>query len=170
MEEWTVSFGVLVLENVQLEDSGTYRCSMSNSVGHSHYDVRLEVVEPLRIEILPKDPVINQGQSLTLRCSFNRPQHTAGSGASGGSSGSGSGANQQQSTLKWYKDGVAITYRDKYQPVDKVSLRINNMQRVDQGVYQCFVFTERQSAQASTRLQLGGQCSTFLLHSMQTCH
>jgi Immunoglobulin domain len=144
LEDFTVSFGVLVLENVQSEDSGTYRCTASNSVGQSQYDIRLEVVEPLRAEISGGDVVVNQGKSTTLRCWFS---------------------SSMQATVKWYKDGVAISHRDKYQPIGKDSLRINSMQRTDQGIYQCFVSTERASAQAFVHLILGGTCKINRLDS-----
>ena len=142
LEDFTVSFGVLALENVQSEDSGTYRCTASNSVGQSQYDIRLEVVEPLRAEISGGDVVVNQGKSTTLRCWFS---------------------SWTQATVKWYKDGVAISHRDKYQPIGKDSLRINSMQRTDQGIYQCFVSTERASAQAFVHLILGGTRSIDLI-------
>ena len=147
LDDLTSSFGILVLEKVQVDDSATYRCSVANSVGRSQYDVRVQVVEPLGIEVEPKDPVVNEGKSVTLTCSFN------------GDVGSVLGATgvHMQPNVRWYKDGQVINQWDKYQTVGRNSLRISAMQRGDQGVFQCFVYTEKESAQASTRLQLGGK-------------
>ena len=135
LDDSTFSFGVLVLENVQLEDSGVYRCTASNSVGQAQYDLRLDVIEALKVHLWPKDIVVNQGSSVTVHCAFN---------------------SQSQASVKWYKDAVLITPRDKYQTIGKDSLHITNMQRGDQGFYQCFVYTENESAQDSTRVTLGG--------------
>ena len=166
MDESTASFGVLMLENVQPEDSATYRCTASNSVGQSlPYDVRMDVVEPLRVQLQPDRPVlrVNQGHSTTVQCSFNldqQPSHYADGGLSG---------HSPRPLVKWLKDGLAISTSGanaKYQqsavsagPSGQQqiwSLKISNMQRADQGVYQCFVYSDRESAQSSVRLLLGG--------------
>ena len=152
LDDLTSSFGVLVLEKVQVDDSATYRCSASNSVGRSQHDVRVQVVDPLSVEIQPKDPVVNEGKSVTLVCTFH------GDAASVLVSTTGV---HLQSSVKWYKDGQAINQWDKYQTVGRNSLRISTMQRSDQGVYQCFVYTEKEAAQASTRLQLGGRSPVY---------
>lgn len=168
MDESTVSFGVLMLENVQMEDSATYRCTAANSVGQSlPYDVRLDVVEPLRVQLLPDRPVlrINQGHSATIQCSFNHDQQSHYVGNSGLSGHSPSA----RPMIKWLKDGLALStsgLNPKYQQSAVLgagqqhvwSLRLTNMQRADQGLYQCFVYTDRESAQSSIRLVLGGKC------------
>jgi hypothetical protein len=181
MDESTASFGVLVLENVQPEDGATYRCSAANSVGQSlPYDVRLDVVEPLRVQLKPADKSVmrvNQGHAAQMECSFQLDQQSHyNNGLSGHSS-------TVRPVIKWLKDGLAITTstvvananpggNSKYQqsavmsvssksaPSGKQeqiwSLAVANFQRADQGIYQCFVYTERESAQSSVRLLLGG--------------
>ncbi|XP_046646636.1 Down syndrome cell adhesion molecule-like protein Dscam2 isoform X3 [Daphnia pulicaria] len=180
MDESTASFGVLVLENVQPEDGATYRCTAANSVGQSlPYDVRLDVVEPLRVQLRPADKSVmrvNQGHVAQMECSFQLDQQSHyNNGLSGHSS-------TVRSVIKWLKDGLAITTstvvananpggNSKYQqsavmsvssksaPSGKQeqiwSLAVANFQRADQGIYQCFVYTERESAQSSVRLLLG---------------
>lgn len=189
MDELTASFGVLVLENVQPEDGATYRCTAANSIGQSlPYDVRLDVVEPLRVRIEPDRPIlrVNQGHTASIQCSFNLDQqhHYPNNGLAGHST-------SVRPVIKWLKDGLAISTLSssslaassttsnnhaKYQqsavsstvvgpsavsPGQQQhqiwSLRIGNVQRADQGVYQCFVYTDRQSAQSAVRLLLGGQ-------------
>lgn len=152
MEDSTASFGVLVLEGVQPDDGAVYRCTATNSVGQSApYDVRVDVVEPLRVHLTPGAPVlrVDQGRPAAVRCSFNR-QYGTPAGASG-------------PVVRWTKDGAPIA---KYQQSAALSapdqqptwtLNVNHMQRSDEGVYQCFVFTERESAQATVRLVLGGK-------------
>lgn len=157
MDEWTASFGVLVLEAVQPEDAGTYRCTATNSLGQAQYEVRLEVIEPLRARLEPPGPVlrIDQGQSVTLQCSSNQ-QVTVPT-----STGGGLAAQQQQvasssGQVKWFKDGQSISAgpHAKYQS-SGWWLKVTNMKRADQGIYQCFVHNDRGTAQAGVRLVLG---------------
>lgn len=159
------SFGVLVLEHVQPEDAGTYRCTAVNSAGQTQHDIRLEVIEPLRVELEPSSSFlrVHQGHSVTLQCTSNRKQPIAAANLA-------NGLAQQQlqySSIKWVKDGLPISstsHPNKYhigsnqeQPnVASGWMRIDNMQRTDQGIYQCFVQTDRESAQTSIRLILGG--------------
>lgn len=179
MEESTTSFGVLVLENVQPEDSATYRCTAANSVGQSlSYDVRLDVIEPLKVQLQPDRPAfrVNQGHAGSIQCSFNlgAQRHYAAS-----SSGLTGHSSSVRPIVKWLKDGLVISTsaagnannNPKYQQSAVLSassqqqiwsLRISNVQRADQGVYQCFVYTDRESAQASVRLLLGGIIYLFI--------
>ncbi|EFX86866.1 hypothetical protein DAPPUDRAFT_43826, partial [Daphnia pulex] len=148
MDESTASFGVLVLENVQPEDGATYRCTAANSVGQSlPYDVRLDVVEPLRVQLRPADKSVmrvNQGHTAQMECSFQLDQQSHyNNGLSGHSS-------TVRPVIKWLKDGLAITTSTQIW-----SLAVAHFQRADQGIYQCFVYTERESAQSSVRLLLG---------------
>lgn len=187
MDESTASFGVLVLENVQPEDGAIYRCTASNSVGQSlPYDVRVDVVEPLKVQLRPSDKNVlrvNQGQTAQMECSFQQldQQQNNNIHYTNGLSGHSSTVRP---VIKWLKDGLAITTstlvantnpsgNSKYQqsavlisrssPTGRQeqiwSLSIGNFQRADQGVYQCFVYTERESAQSSVRLLLGGMTS-----------
>ncbi|KAI9558120.1 hypothetical protein GHT06_014873 [Daphnia sinensis] len=181
MDESTASFGVLVLENVQPEDEATYRCTAANSVGQSlPYDVRLEVVEPLKAKLRPDKAVlrINQGQTGQIECSFQLDQHSHHYRNINGLAGHSSTVRP---IIKWLKDGLTITTStvvadtnpsssSKYQQSAVLisrasttgqqeqiwSLRISNFQRADEGIYQCFVYTDKESAQSSVRLLLGG--------------
>ena len=147
MDEWTASFGVLVLESVQPEDGATYRCTAVNSLGQAQYDVRLEVLEPLRAQLDPPGPIlrVDQGQSVTLQCSSNaQPLSASGSGLAG--------LALPSSQVKWYKDGQLVTGGGS---LLQSRLKVASMKRTDQGVYQCFVHNERETAQASVRLVLG---------------
>lgn len=181
MDEFMASFGVLVLENVQPEDSATYRCTAANSVGQSlPYDVRLDVVEPLRVQLEPDKAIlrINQGHTASIQCSFNLDQqqqqqhHYVGN--------NGLAGHSVRPVIKWLKDGLAISTSSaspnsnpKYQQSAVLSpstlgqqhqiwsLRIANVQRLDQGIYQCFVYTDKESAQSAVRLVLGGKGHNF---------
>ena len=164
MNEWTVSFGVLILENVQPEDAATYRCTAVNSVGQAQHDVRLEVTQPLAVR-LETDPsvTVHQGQSMTIKCSTNQPltqqqqqQHVMMM------------QQQQSMAVKWLKDGISVVSLSsaaKYQVTNQGwTLKVINMQRADQGVYQCFVSTDQETAQSSVRLVLG-DASPLLLQT-----
>jgi hypothetical protein len=177
MDESTASFGVLILENVQPEDGATYRCTATNSVGQSlPYDVRVDVVEPLKIQLRPESDNknfirINHGQTAQIDCSFQLDQKhpNNNNGLSAGHS------SNVRPVIKWLKNGLAIStssttanVNSKYQHSAVMmskpsgqqeqiwSLSISNFQRADQGVYQCFAYTERESTQSSIRLLLGG--------------
>ncbi|XP_059351866.1 cell adhesion molecule Dscam2-like isoform X2 [Daphnia carinata] len=180
MDESTASFGVLVLENVQPEDGATYRCTAANSVGQSlPYDVRLEVVEPLKAKLRPDKAVlrINQGQTGQIECAFQLDQQNHHYRNINGLAGHSSTVRP---IIKWLKDGLTITTStvvadanpsssSKYQQSAVLisrastsaqqeqiwSLRISNFQRADEGIYQCFVYTDKESAQSSVRLLLG---------------
>jgi hypothetical protein len=111
MEESTASFGVLILENVQPEDGATYRCTAANSVGQSlPYDVRVDVVEPLKVQLRPSDKSVyrvNQGHTAVIECSFHLDQldshrYSSNNGLSAHSS-------TVRPVIKWLKDGLAIT-------------------------------------------------------------
>ena len=162
MDEWTVSFGVLILEHVQLEDAATYRCTAVNSVGQAQHDIRLEVNQPLAVRLETEPAVlvssssvfVHQGQSVTVKCSSNQAE------VASVAVGSHQQQQQQQSmTVKWLKDGltvVSLSGSAKYQVINQGwSLKVINMQRSDQGIYQCFVSTDQETAQSSVRLVLG---------------
>ncbi len=54
-------------------------------------------------------------------------------------------------TVRWMKDGedLGLAGRDV--------LRINSVKKEDRGMYQCFVRNDRESAQATGELKLGGR-------------
>ncbi len=53
-------------------------------------------------------------------------------------------------SVRWYKDGEDLGHgRDV--------LRINSVKKEDRGMYQCFVRNDRESAQATGELKLGGR-------------
>ena len=63
--------------------------------------------------------------------------------------------------VKWLKDGQAVTNQDlKYTLFDQLTLRVNNVQTEDGGVYQCFVTLDGgKQIQSSGELRLGGKIS-----------
>ncbi|KAG8182020.1 hypothetical protein JTE90_013951 [Oedothorax gibbosus] len=60
--------GKFYIENIQPEDSGTYVCVASNSVGRDHQGVVVEVHIPPVITTLPKSQDISVGDTLSLLC------------------------------------------------------------------------------------------------------
>ena len=60
--------------------------------------------------------------------------------------------------ITWYKDAQAIEADDKITiTTDQVTLVIESVQRSDWGMYQCMATNQREEAEASAQLSLGGK-------------
>ena len=59
--------------------------------------------------------------------------------------------------VTWFKDGQALTLTSRVSVVDDVRLVIREVGRTDQGMYQCLVNNDRDTAQGIAQLTLGGR-------------
>ncbi|XP_076767050.1 Down syndrome cell adhesion molecule 2 isoform X2 [Xylocopa sonorina] len=135
---------VLALEAVTLEDSGIYRCSVSNPGGEVSAEFRLIVTAPLHVEVTPPLLSVHLGGNAEFRCEFSMyPQ--AG----------------PHFVVTWYKDGRQLPGTGRQSEL----LKLNSISREDRGMYQCIVRrSEGDTAQASAELQLG-DAPPMLLYS-----
>lgn len=61
--------------------------------------------------------------------------------------------------VQWYRNGELLTIdgSGKLQLLGPLVLIVNRITRHDRGMYQCMVYNERESAQGSAELRLGGE-------------
>jgi hypothetical protein len=124
--------GSLLIRSVQPSDAGFYVCSANNTAGSASLEVQLRVLAQLSVHILPAALLIDAGQPAELVCS-----------ASG----------LPVPEIFWLKDGQRLRGQFATDP----RLKINSVQREDQGMYQCVARSETDSAHAIAELRLGGK-------------
>ncbi|XP_020291121.1 Down syndrome cell adhesion molecule-like protein Dscam2 isoform X2 [Pseudomyrmex gracilis] len=125
---------VLAIEAVTLEDSGVYRCSVSNSGGETSAEIRLIVTAPLHVEVTPPLLSVHLGGNAEFRCEV------------------GTHPQAGPHFITWYKDGRQLPGTGRQSEL----LKLNGIGREDRGMYQCIVRrSEGDTAQASAELQLG---------------
>lgn len=130
--------GFVYLDHVQLTDAGKYQCLVNNSAGREKGDLELVVRSPLTVSISPSFLVARSGQSVVLNCSaFGHPINS----------------------ISWLKDGKFL--RGLNHEISGNLLRIRNVKRDDQGMYQCVVRNAFESVQATASILHGGQWSHF---------
>nr|XP_018897402.1 PREDICTED: Down syndrome cell adhesion molecule-like protein Dscam2 isoform X3 [Bemisia tabaci] len=127
---------VLAIKAVTSEDAGLYKCSASNPAGEAQAELRLNVLAPLHVQVVPAVLSVHIGGIAEFKCVVS------GSGYSG-------------HLIGWYKDGRPILSGSSGR-VTGDSLVVSSVGREDRGMYQCLVRrAEGETAQASAELQLG---------------
>lgn len=130
---------VLAIEAVSPDDSGTYKCTASNSGGDANAELQLVVSTPLQVEVTPSVQTVNMGGMAEFRCSVPMSH--------------GSGLH----LLSWYKNGRVFPGRPNGD-----TLIISSVTRSDRGMYQCIVRrSEGETAQSAAELKLGGKIFFF---------
>ncbi|GAB6022583.1 Down syndrome cell adhesion molecule-like protein 1 [Chamberlinius hualienensis] len=129
-----ISGGNLLISNTRKSDQGTYICVVSNSVGNETSETTLNVIVPLSVHVKPKEQLIGIGESATFVCEVHGHPITH---------------------IAWYKDGELL----KGEPVGSRGQTgeiyiIRSVQKTSQGVYQCIVRNDRDSAQGAAYLRL----------------
>ncbi|KAG1655752.1 Down syndrome cell adhesion molecule [Nymphon striatum] len=129
---WTYSWiGSLVILEATRDDSGLYECYISNSVGNRRTTTKLVVSARLAATIIPKQQVVDIGQSATLNCSVT---------------------GFPVENVEWRKNGYPL---ERNGMTSAHLLNINSMSRNDGGMYQCFVANDVNSVQATSQVLLG---------------
>jgi len=114
----------LVIDDVTLEDAGTYKCIASNEVGRVQCSGRLTVTEKM---VPPKITAITTESTLVLNEGENLHLSTTVDG-------------NPLPDVEWHKDGTVIrrTARVTSTPMGQIyNLSINNLEAEDTGVYKC---------------------------------
>lgn len=127
--------GTLIIKDAVIDDSGKYLCVVNNSVGGESVETVLTVTAPLSAKIDPPTQTVDFGRPAVFTCHY---------------------AGNPIKTISWMKDGKPIGHSDAI-------LRIESVKKEDNGMYQCFVRNDQESAQASAELKLGGRCKFFAL-------
>lgn len=128
--------GTLIIKDAVIEDSGKYLCVVNNSVGGESVETVLTVTAPLSAKIDPPTQTVDFGRPAVFTCQYT---------------------GNPIKTISWMKDGKPIGHSD-------ATLRIESVKKEDNGMYQCFVRNDQESAQASAELKLGGRCKLFSLN------
>lgn len=135
---------VLQFPRVQTEDSGKYVCVARNSFGEDRREIDLVVTTTLSVHIRPQQQMVDAGASATFNCTVDIGTDFTGS-------------------LFWLKDGRPVLEGPRIGVLQSGRvLYIRGVQRSDKGMYQCFVRSGDESAQASAELSLGGWSFRFL--------
>ncbi|XP_062871277.1 basement membrane-specific heparan sulfate proteoglycan core protein isoform X2 [Trichomycterus rosablanca] len=125
-----VKGGDLQINLAEPSDAGNYRCVVSNKVGRSEAIARVSVRSPLSVRVSPQVEVKALGSAVEFTCS-----------ASGG----------PEITLEWLKEGGALPYSHHIK--DGV-LRIENLEKSNEGIYICRATTLFGQAQDSAKLTI----------------
>ncbi|XP_012242154.1 neogenin isoform X4 [Bombus impatiens] len=135
--------GALEIDDVNIQDIGSYRCSAS-SYGQSRLsnkaqlglltsDIDQESTPPVFIA-KPLQQITIEESTVTLECAAN---------------------GYPKPSILWLKDGVAIdlaSFQSRYSRVAASSLVISNVQEIDDGSYQCRAENEVETLDAAADL------------------
>lgn len=134
--------GHLVIGPTTLDDSGEYRCNASNSRGSAAAVRKLTVKVPLTAALIPGNQVVDSGKTATFNCSVH---------------------GFPVASVVWYKDGSTLKLDDQHVVLKtNTVLEVNNVNRQDQGMYQCFAMDGETETQATAQLLLGAARPTIL--------
>lgn len=133
----------LVLPSVQVHQSGRYTCELSNAAGTDQQTTELVVSAPLSVAVHPT----------RVRSEENAPEVTFNCSISG----------HPIRKLIWFKNGepLAVTPRVRFSS-NRRQLIVRQVRREDEGVYQCLVHNELDSAQAAGELRLQDEPARLL--------
>ncbi|KFM68296.1 Down syndrome cell adhesion molecule-like protein Dscam2, partial [Stegodyphus mimosarum] len=126
--------GVLIFHKVLATDSGRYVCHVSNTMGEDSVQTELIVEEPLRVSISPRELQMDVGRTATFNCNI---------------SGSPVGSVVWRKDLRPLSTNPRVIYPTSY------VIQMRQLKRQDSGMYQCFVYRDSYSVQASARLVIG---------------
>ena len=127
---------LFIIKNARIHDSGKYTCLVNNTKGMDKREVEVTVRTKIWTTLSPTQQVIRTGQSVLLNCSI-----------------SGFPVNE----IIWLKNGhVWSNYDQNYQMSNNI-IKIRNVKRDDEGMYQCLVKNDFESVQAVATLIHDGE-------------
>lgn len=133
--------GNLILENIHLQDMGTYICSAQRGAGQGQAVTAISMVDVLELPTItkaPNDLVIRPGDTATFQCK------TAGSG---------------KVRTRWLHNADAV-FEDQHIEIEDTSLTIINVKPEHAGIYQCVAGSKIGTTYAYARLQVQTQDNT----------
>ncbi|XP_035193342.1 neural cell adhesion molecule L1-like protein isoform X2 [Oxyura jamaicensis] len=130
--------GTLEIKETKKEDSGSYACWASNSVGKRAITANLDIRDATKIVVTPKNPRVLKSHSILLKCQSEYDSHLKNS-----------------FKLSWRKDGDQLpvnSTQDSRIIMDMDTLFISSVTLEDQGVYTCVASTSLDRVTAESRL------------------
>nr|XP_029529696.1 LOW QUALITY PROTEIN: Down syndrome cell adhesion molecule-like protein 1 homolog [Oncorhynchus nerka] len=134
---WTRRLTGLTVSDLRLGDSGNYICEVTNSFGSKEVTGHLNVIEPLRVTLSPKNLKTGISSTVILSCSVQGSPHF---------------------TLSWYRNTEPVLPDQHFsiQGAHNETLFISAAQKRHSGAYQCFATRKGQTAQDFSIILLEG--------------
>nr|XP_019943654.1 PREDICTED: Down syndrome cell adhesion molecule-like protein 1 [Paralichthys olivaceus] len=125
---WTRRITGLTISDLRLEDSGNYICEVTNSFGSKEVTGHLNVIEPLRVTLSPKNLKTGISSTVILSCAVQGSPHF---------------------TVSWYRNTEPVIPDQHFsiQGAHNETLFISAAQKRHSGAYQCFATRKAQTAQ-----------------------
>uniref|UniRef100_A0AAQ5Y851 Down syndrome cell adhesion molecule like 1 n=1 Tax=Amphiprion ocellaris TaxID=80972 RepID=A0AAQ5Y851_AMPOC len=125
---WTRRITGLTISDLRLEDSGNYICEVTNSFGSKEVTGHLNVIEPLRVTLSPKNLKTGISSTVILSCAVQGSPHF---------------------TVSWYRNTEPVLPDQHFsiQGAHNETLFISAAQKRHSGAYQCFATRKGQTAQ-----------------------
>uniref|UniRef100_H3C696 DS cell adhesion molecule like 1 n=1 Tax=Tetraodon nigroviridis TaxID=99883 RepID=H3C696_TETNG len=125
---WTRRITGLTIAELRVEDSGNYICEVTNSFGSKEVTGHLNVIEPLRVTLSPKNLKTGISSTVILSCAVQGSPHF---------------------TVSWYRNTEPILPDQHFsiQGPHNETLFISAAQKRHSGAYQCFATRKGQTAQ-----------------------
>uniref|UniRef100_A0A3B5M0A6 Down syndrome cell adhesion molecule like 1 n=1 Tax=Xiphophorus couchianus TaxID=32473 RepID=A0A3B5M0A6_9TELE len=125
---WTRRITGLTISDLRLEDSGNYICEVTNSFGSKEVTGHLNVIEPLRVTLSPKNLKTGISSTVILSCAVQGSPHF---------------------TVSWYRNTEPVMPDQHFsiQGAHNETLFISAAQKRHSGAYQCFASRKGQTAQ-----------------------
>ncbi|KAG7483961.1 hypothetical protein MATL_G00043840 [Megalops atlanticus] len=125
---WTRRLTGLTISDLRLEDSGNYICEVTNSFGSKEVTGHLNVIEPLRVTLSPKNLKTGISSTLFFTCAVQ---------------------GSPEFTVSWYRNTEPIVpdQHISIQGAHNDTLQITAAQKRHSGAYQCFASRKGQTSQ-----------------------
>lgn len=99
---------------------------------------------PLSVKIEPPNQIVDSGQPAVFNCSVE---------------------GYPIKSIKWFKNGHPLVKENRMTIQDETYLTINEVNRMDQAMYQCVITNDNDGAQGTAQLLLGGEYNANILIS-----
>ncbi|XP_061086036.1 cell adhesion molecule DSCAML1-like [Conger conger] len=125
---WTRRLTGLTVSDLRLEDSGNYICEVTNSFGSKEVTGHLNVIDPLRVTLSPKNLKTGISSTVILSCAVQ---------------------GSPQFTVSWFRNTEPVSPDQHFsiQGSHNETLFISAAQKPHSGAYQCFATRKGQTAQ-----------------------
>ncbi|XP_067138807.1 cell adhesion molecule Dscam1-like isoform X1 [Centruroides vittatus] len=133
--------GTLIVSRAEIFDSGIYICTARNDMGETKFELQLTVRVPLRAAIWPRHQKVSSGTSVSFNCTTTGHPIT---------------------NMEWMKNQRPVVSNRRITISGNV-IHINSVQRENIGIYQCYIYNEEESAQASTYLSIASESPRIIL-------